>query len=252
MVFPKLPGVAFLFFLIATILIPSAESLAVDTKANVTDRQVQLVQIPYGVNIHHCYVPGTVAITFDDGPYIYTEELLGIFAQYGAKATFFVNGHNLSGNEWLIRRMVNEGHQLASHTWGHPDLTILSYDQIVEQMTRLESAFAAAVGKVPTYMRPPYLAANEYVLSVMGELGYHVVGASVDTKDYENDHPDLIGRSVAKYNSELDQGGNIVLAHDIHEQTVRALARIMLDEVYERGLKPTTVGECLGEDKWYR
>jgi peptidoglycan/xylan/chitin deacetylase (PgdA/CDA1 family) len=86
-------------------------------------------------------------------------------------------------------------------------------------------------------MRPPYLAANDYVLNVMAELGYHVIGASVDTKDYENDHPDLIGRSVAKFNQELDQGGTIVLSHDIHEQTVRSLTQIMLEEVYERGLQ---------------
>lgn len=104
-------------------------------------------------------------------------------------------------------------------------------------MTRLESAFVASVGVVPTYMRPPYLAANDYVLGVMAELGYHVIGASVDTKDYENDHPDLIGRSVAKFNQELDQGGTIVLSHDIHEQTVRTLTHIMLEEVYERGLQ---------------
>lgn len=103
-------------------------------------------------------------------------------------------------------------------------------------MTTLESAFADAVGLVPTYMRPPYLAVNDYVLSVMGDLGYHVIGASIDTKDYENDHPDLIGRSVAKFNRELDQGGTIILSHDIHEQTVRTLTHIMLDEIYERGM----------------
>lgn len=120
--------------------------------------------------------------------------------------------------------------------WSHAELPILGYDQIVDQMTSLESAFVDAVGVVPTYMRPPYLAVNDYVLSVMGDLGYHVIGASIDTKDYENDHPDLIGRSVAKFNRELDQGGTIILSHDIHEQTVRTLTHIMLDEIYERGM----------------
>ncbi|KAL4785293.1 hypothetical protein BJX76DRAFT_356313 [Aspergillus varians] len=247
MVFPPLPGVAALFFIIAATFIPKAHALASD--ANSTAR---VAQIPYGVYIHHCYIPGAVALTFDDGPYIYTEELLGLLAQYGAKATFFVNGYNLANNEWLIRRVVNEGHQLASHTWGHAELPVLGYDQIVEQMTLLESAFAEAVGVIPTYMRPPYLAADDYVLGVMADLGYHVIGASVDTKDYENDHPDLIGRSVAKFNRELDQGGTIVLSHDVHEQTVHTLTHIMLDEIYERGLQPTTVGGCLGEDSWYR
>ncbi|KAL4922343.1 hypothetical protein BDW62DRAFT_51733 [Aspergillus aurantiobrunneus] len=248
MVFPHFPSVAALFSLLAaTFIHSSAQTLAPD--ANLTDRAVQA---PYGVYINHCYVPGMVALTFDDGPYIYTEELLGILHEYGAKATFFVNGYNLANNEWLIRRVVNEGHQLASHTWGHADLTVLGYDQIAEQMTLLESAFVDAVGVIPTYMRPPYLAVNDHVLSVMADLGYHVIGASVDTKDYENDHPDLIGRSVEKFNRELDQGGTIVLSHDVHEQTVHTLARIMLDEVYQRGLQPTTVGTCLGDEAYYR
>ncbi|KAL4886926.1 hypothetical protein BJY04DRAFT_176832 [Aspergillus karnatakaensis] len=246
MVIPKLSTLSTLFSLLAATIVPSAQSAPVT--ANLTDRAVQ---IPYGAYIHHCYVPGTVALTFDDGPYIYTEELLDILAAYGAKATFFVNGYNLAGNEWLLRRIVNEGHQLASHTWGHANLLVSNYDQIVEQMAMLESAFISAVGVIPSYMRPPYLAANDYVFSVMAELGYHVIGASVDTKDYENDHPDLIGRSVEKFNRELDQGGTIVLAHDIHEQTVRTLTRIMLDEIYERGLHPTTVGGCLGDESWY-
>lgn len=90
--------------------------------------------------------------------------------------------------------------------WSHAELPILGYDQIVDQMTSLESAFVDAVGVVPTYMRPPYLAVNDYVLSVMGDLGYHVIGASIDTKDYENDHPDLIGRSVAKFKSRVGPG----------------------------------------------
>jgi peptidoglycan/xylan/chitin deacetylase (PgdA/CDA1 family) len=143
---------------------------------------------------------------------------------------------------------------------------------MVDQMTRLEAQFMEAVGVIPTYMRPPYLAVNDQVLSVIADLGYHVVGASVDTKDYENDHPDLIGRSVERFNRELDQGGTIVLAHDVHEQTVRTLASIMLDEVFERGLQrkcplythtlvpdpfangcaATTVGGCLGDYGWYR
>ncbi|KAL3476963.1 hypothetical protein BJX99DRAFT_226838 [Aspergillus californicus] len=182
---------------------------------------------------------------------MYTEELLEILSWYGAKATFFVNGHNLANNEWLIRRIVNEGHQLASHTWGHANLPVLGYDQIVDQMTQLEADFSQAVGVIPNYMRPPYLAANDYVLSVMADLGYHVIGASVDTKDYENDHPDLIGRSVERFNRELDEGGSIILAHDIHEQTVRTLTHIMLEEIYDRGLQPMTVASCLGDDWWY-
>ncbi|KAL2858039.1 hypothetical protein BJY01DRAFT_242105 [Aspergillus pseudoustus] len=237
---------------LAALLSLAAAAFDPNTETSTSTSEVMGRVAPYGTYITSCYVPGAVALTFDDGPYIYTEELLDLLARYGAKATFFVNGHNLDGNYWLIQRIVNEGHQLASHTYNHPDLTTLDDASIVDQMARLEAQFVEAVGVIPTYMRPPYLAVNDHILGVMAALGYHVIGASVDTKDYENDHPDLIGRSVERFNRELDQGGTIILAHDVHEQTVRTLASIMLDEIFERGLKPTTVGGCLGDYGWYR
>jgi peptidoglycan/xylan/chitin deacetylase (PgdA/CDA1 family) len=134
MLFPNVPDVVSLLSLLAATLVLNAQALAIDTIANATDRQAH---VSYGVYIHHCYIPGTIALTFDDGPYIYTEELLDILAQYGAKATFFVNGHNLAGNEWLIQRVVDEGHQLASHTYvKHPnDSLISSLQEFISKLT---------------------------------------------------------------------------------------------------------------------
>ncbi|KAL4804449.1 hypothetical protein BDV18DRAFT_162213 [Aspergillus unguis] len=245
MVFSQLSTAATLLSFITATFLPNSHALA--TGQRLTGRAVAT-----GVYITQCYVPGQVALTFDDGPGIYTEELLDTLAAYGAQVTFFVNGYNLAGNEWLLRRIVNEGHQLASHTQDHADLTTLGYDQIVAQMSTLESAIVDAVGVAPRYMRPPYLAIDDYVLGVLGDLDFRVIGASVDTKDYENDDPNLIGNSIAKFNQELDQGGTIVLSHDTHEQTVRTLAPTMLEELAQRGLTAVTVGECLGDDAVYR
>lgn len=77
-------------------------------------------QVPIGAVIDHCVVPGTVALTIDDGPYIYTPQILDTLSQRGARATFFLNGA-LMGNihEYadVMRRAMAEGHQLASHTY---------------------------------------------------------------------------------------------------------------------------------------
>jgi hypothetical protein len=77
-------------------------------------------QVPIGAVIDHCIVPGTVALTFDDGPYIYTPQILDTLSRRGARATFFLNGV-LKGNihEYadVMRRAITEGHQLASHTY---------------------------------------------------------------------------------------------------------------------------------------
>ena len=79
--------------------------------------------VPFGTVITSCTVPGTVALTFDDGPYIYTEELLNLLASNGVKATFFLNGQNYANiydYSSTVQRMVNEGHQVGSHTYVSP------------------------------------------------------------------------------------------------------------------------------------
>lgn len=76
-------------------------------------------QVPVGVVINHCTVPGTIALTFDDGPWIYTHNLLDTLAEYDAVATFFLNGINkgsITSYQDVLHRAVAEGHQLGSHT----------------------------------------------------------------------------------------------------------------------------------------
>lgn len=128
-----------------------------------------------------------VALTFDDGPYIYTPALLDTLASNNVKATFFVVGDNggkgqiqdpSTGYPDIIRRMVAEGHMVGSHTWGHQDLATLTADQVRDQMLLNEQALVEILGFFPTYMRPPYTSWNADVLQVLGELGYHVVGPS--------------------------------------------------------------------------
>lgn len=75
--------------------------------------------VPVGAVIERCTTPGTIALTFDDGPYQYTADLLELLSSYGARCTFFVNGQNLGniyGYAAVVQRMRNEGHQVGSHT----------------------------------------------------------------------------------------------------------------------------------------
>lgn len=96
-----------------TLLTLTAATLA-SKAANLTTAAV-----PVGAVIDRCSTPGTIALTFDDGPFMYTNDLLEILGGYGAPCTFFLNGHGLGDiYEYadVVRRIVNEGHQLGSHT----------------------------------------------------------------------------------------------------------------------------------------
>lgn len=75
--------------------------------------------VPIGTVINQCTTPGTIALTFDDGPYQYTAELLDLLSKNGARGTFFVNGQNFANiydYAGVVQRMHNEGHQIGSHT----------------------------------------------------------------------------------------------------------------------------------------
>lgn len=215
--------------------------------------------VPIGTIIQSCTVPGTVALTFDDGPYRFTGQILDTLRSNNIRATFFVNGANwdniLSENSRaLVQRMVRENHQVGSHTWSHADLTTLDRDGIVNQMDLLESALQQILGYFPTYMRPPYFSYNDLVLQTMAELGYHVINADIDTLDWANQSEQGIQTSVQRFRDGLNAGGSISLAHDVHQWTAQILTQAMIDEVKRRGLRAVTVGECLGDPKelWYR
>ncbi|KAF4456018.1 hypothetical protein F53441_1739 [Fusarium austroafricanum] len=225
--------------------------------------------VPYGSTITTCTTSGVIALTFDDGPLDYTNEILDLLDERNVKATFFVAGNNRgkghmddSANPWpaVMRRMNSAGHHIASHTWTHRNLNEVNSTIRRSEMIYNEMAFRNLFGWIPTYMRPPYLECNAEsgCLDEMSELGYHVIDQNVDTKDYENDSPELIQNSKNRYSSgvssDLDNNQYIVLAHDVHAQTVRNLTSFMIDTAQDRGYRLVTVGECLGDPKenWYR
>lgn len=214
---------------------------------------------PYGQVITSCTVPGTLALSFDDGPWLYTSDLLDLLQREGVHATFFVCGRNMAedqltgyGHPQLLRRMVTSGHQVGTHTWTHPNLAETSQSEVFREMYLNEQALVSALGILPTYFRPPYLEWSAETLDIMEELGYHVITLDVDTRDWAGDYDAAEQNFLATLGWGSDS--KLVLAHDIHERTVYEFAEWMIDTAKERGYKLVTVGECLGdsEDNWYR
>ncbi|EUC50341.1 carbohydrate esterase family 4 protein [Bipolaris oryzae ATCC 44560] len=223
-----------------------------------------------GDGIYSCTKPGTVALTYDDGPQkVFTSHILDVMASYNAKATFFITGNNIGKGQiditpeftQVIKRMDAEGHQIASHTWTHLDLSAISSQDRHDQMIKNEMALRNIVGKIPTYMRPPYSSctAESGCEKDMADLGYHVTYFNLDTDDYEHDDPTLIqyAKDVFKGNVSSAKAANsqwLEIGHDIHEQTAMNLTEYMLSTLTQLGYKAVTVGECLGDpvDNWYR
>jgi peptidoglycan/xylan/chitin deacetylase (PgdA/CDA1 family) len=120
-----------------------------------SDARPLIGKISYDKRIEHCLKERTIALTFDDGPSEHTGNLLDILAEYNAKATFFIAGNNNGKGEidttkkWfdLIRRMIAEGHQVASHTFDHVRLSKTSSELRKIEMLKNERAIANIVGE---------------------------------------------------------------------------------------------------------
>lgn len=177
-----------------------------------------------------------IALTFDDGPSQYTPSLLDGLAARGAHVSFFVQGINGSRNTAVVRRAWQEGHQICSHTYSHPQLTKLSAAGVREELSKVDSILDGALGFDSTYMlRPPYGDYNQSVLDLAGVPCFYW---SVDTRDWESRNADAAYREFLK----AAKDGSIVLMHDMYSTSVTAALRA-IDTLQAQGYEFVTLSE---------
>lgn len=185
-----------------------------------------------------------IALTFDDGPGKYTEWLLNELAARGVKATFFVVGNRVNQYPDVIRRMVNEGHEIASHTYSHVDLSKSGGTAIRNQLDRTAGALQNIAGVNPTCLRPPYGSYNKTVQSICAEKGLPVIYWSVDTEDWRSRNVSTILKRMFNNGSWSVKDGDIILMHDIYSTSVTA-AVSSIDRLLADGYNFVTVSELL-------
>lgn len=179
-----------------------------------------------------------LALTFDDGPHpVYTKELLDGLRERSVKASFFLMGENIPGNEELIRRMAEDGHLIGTHCYGHVDLTREPGGEAVRQIRETNGLIEEITGKEPVYIRPPYGAWDEELEEM---IHMTPVFWDVDTLDWKSQNSGEILKSIEK-NAGKRQ---IVLMHDTFPSTVEA-ALAAIDTLKEQGYTFVTVDELL-------
>jgi peptidoglycan/xylan/chitin deacetylase (PgdA/CDA1 family) len=184
-----------------------------------------------------------IALTFDDGPSAaLTPKLLDLLAARHLKATFFVVGQNAADHPDILKRAVREGHEIANHSWSHPNLGKMSDEAVRRELQKTDDAIVAAIGKRPTLLRPPYgsITANQKKW-IHQEFGYRIIIWDVDPLDWKRPGPSVVTARILKET----KAGSIVLAHDIHPPTIEAMPKTF-DQLIEKGFKSVTVTELLG------
>ena len=183
--------------------------------------------------VREAYDRPRVALTFDDGPSaVYTEQLLDGLKERDVRASFFLLGKCLEGNEELVRRMHREGHLIGNHTFSHVRLDELADVRAREEIMRTNNAIYEITGEYPQYMRPPFGAWKKDL-----ELSVEMIPVfwTVDTLDWKSkDTAAVLNRVRGKV-----EDGTIILMHDEYASTVEA-ALAIVDELKAEGYEFVT------------
>lgn len=198
----------------------------------------EVASVPGAVD---CEEAKCIALTFDAGPGKYSATLLDLLAEEEVPVTFFLMGKkHIDTYPELVRRMADEGHELANHTWNHPRLTEISREEIREELVSVQEAIEDLTGYTPTLMRPPQGRTDDTVSEVSRELGLAQILWSVTAKDYKTNDSELIKERVL---DGADRDG-IILLHDIYKGTVPAVPGI-IEELKAEGYTFVTVSQLL-------
>ena len=198
-----------------------------------------------GITFDWVHVDGPyIAMTFDDGPSAkLTPKLLDLLAAHHIKATFFLIGQNVAENPEIVARETREGHEIANHSWSHPNLAKMSDDGVRGQLRKTDEAIRSAAGIGPTLLRPPYgsITARQKKW-INQEFGYKIVLWDVDPLDWRRPGPNVVCNRIVKNT----RAGSIVLAHDIHPGTIEAMPCV-LNQLEAKGFKFVTVSELIAK-----
>jgi len=184
-----------------------------------------------------------VALTFDDGPGPYSGLVVRLLQRAHAQATFFLVGKELA--RWPeIPDAERKVGALGDHSWSHILLPGLAVKALREQLTSTKTAIARETGVPVQLFRPPYGAHDRATDEVARALGLADILWSIDSRDSE-------GAPWYEIVSNVDDSlrpGSIVLMHENHGQTIRALKYGILPYLRVHHLRAVTVPELLAAD----
>jgi len=237
------------FAVTIALAISGAVASAVPHNTTSTPQKRGLAQVVYS-----CTVPNTAALTFDDGPWVYLYDVSKALVAAGAKGTFFFNGNNYQciyddDEVKRVKYAYDNGHQLGSHTWGHLDLTTLTWDQIHDEMWRVEQALQKIVGVTPAFMRPPYGNYNDLVREASLIRGQTLAIWDFDSEDSVGATP---AQSEGLYDGLVSSRPSTVLAlnHETYERTAHEVLPYAIQKLQAAGYNLVTLAECLGMEPY--
>ncbi|TPX51667.1 hypothetical protein SeMB42_g01848 [Synchytrium endobioticum] len=201
-----------------------------------------------------CPTRGDWALTYDDGPSVYTISLLDALKAANLMATFFVIGSRVMERPDILHRAYQEGHEICLHTWSHSANTALTNVQIIAETLWTARVVYQVIGVVPTCTRWPYGDSDDRTRAVMKALGFRVITWNRDTFDWAISDAKIQNQTItgnftqwlaaAGPSGRNASSGFISLEHDMYKSAVEA-APIAFDLLRNGGFNVKRVGDCL-------
>jgi peptidoglycan-N-acetylglucosamine deacetylase len=175
-----------------------------------------------------------------------TEELLKILKEHNIKTTFFLVGFWVDKFPEMVKKISDEGHEVANHSARHPQMSTLSKEQIITELNSTSAKIEAIIGKPTTLLRPPFGDYNNRLIETSHELGYQVIQWDVDSLDYKDyGTQSIVDRVLKKV-----KNGSIVLFHNNATYTPEALP-IILDELQKQGYEIVPISELIYKENYF-
>ena len=185
-------------------------------------------------------VEPVVALTFDDGPTRYTDDILAVLEEYQVTATFFLIGSQLKRYSDYVTRLIPEGHSVGNHSYDHRHISVQSEADLLKNIAKTQLLFHDLLGILPIYYRPPYGDVNSKQELLLQKHFSYLVRWSIDPKDWDQkqSNKDIIDHITTRL-----KPGAIIVLHE-RKRTVRLLAEL-IEAIHLQGYQVVSLDELI-------
>jgi peptidoglycan/xylan/chitin deacetylase (PgdA/CDA1 family) len=185
-----------------------------------------------------------VAITLDDGPGPDSERVLEILREHEAKATFFVVGRRVRHHPGAVRAMASQGHEVANHTWTHPEPGALTELKLAKEFDRNQKYIKKLTGQEPRFARTRGGKFTGATMDSLTERGLVLALWSIHSNDVA---PSPSPAQIVRNATGGVTSGSIILLHETNPNSIEALPAI-LEALERKGMHPVTLSQLLADD----
>jgi peptidoglycan-N-acetylglucosamine deacetylase len=186
-----------------------------------------------------------VALTFDDGPAIHTDEILTILKAENVKGTFFLTGNEIEKYSDAAKRIAEEGHEIGNHSYSHQRMVLKSPSFIKEEIEKTDELIRQIGYKGEIHFRPPFGKKLFVLPYYLDKHNRKSIIWSIEPETY----PEIAADStkIAEYVIDNIEPGSIILLHVMYESRRESLHSVkeMITSLKEQGYKLVTVCELL-------